>query len=59
MCAAVAMVLTVAGLPVSDSDDPANPRTELAPSATLRVIKVDDTTAIEAARFVKPAAAPR
>ena len=39
--------------------NPANPRTELAPSATLRVTKVNDTTAIDAAKFVKPAAAPR
>ena len=39
--------------------NPANPRTELAPSATLRVAKVDDTTAIDAAKFVKPVAAPR
>ena len=39
--------------------NPANPRTELAPSATLRVDKVDDTTAIDVAKFVKPVAAPR
>jgi hypothetical protein len=39
--------------------NPANPRTELAPTATLRVTRVDDTTAIDASKFVKPVAAPR
>jgi len=34
---------------------PANPRTELAPTATLRVIKVEDNTAIDNAKFAKPA----
>ncbi len=34
---------------------PANARTELAPDATLRVIKVEDNTAIDDAKFVKPA----
>jgi len=41
---------------------PANPRTELAPNATLRVTKVEENKPIEDARFVKPvarAAAPR
>jgi len=37
--------------------NPANPRTELAPSATLRVTKVEDNAAIDAARFARPAAA--
>ena len=37
----------------------ANPRTELAPSATLRITKVDDTTDIDASKFAKPAASPR
>jgi len=36
--------------------NPANPRTELAPIATLRVIKVEDNTAIDNAKFAKPAA---
>ena len=36
--------------------NPANPRTELAPNATLRVTKVEDNKPIEDARFVKPAA---
>ena len=35
--------------------NPANARTELAPEATLRVIKVEDNGAIDAAKFVKPA----
>jgi hypothetical protein len=35
--------------------NPANPRTELAPNATLRITKVEDNTAIDAAKFVKPA----
>ena len=39
--------------------NPANPRTELAPSATLRITKVDDTTVIDASKFAKPAASPR
>jgi hypothetical protein len=39
--------------------NPANPRTELAPTATLRVTKVDDTTAIDVMKFTKPAAGPR
>ena len=37
---------------------PANARTELAPDATLRVIKVEDNVAIDNARFAKPAPAP-
>ena len=36
---------------------PANARTELAPDATLRVIKVEDNVAIDNAKFAKPAAA--
>jgi photosynthetic reaction center cytochrome c subunit len=39
--------------------NPANPRTELAPSATLRITKVDDTTAIDASRFARPATPAR
>ena len=39
--------------------NPANPRTELAPSATLRITRVDDATAIDAAKFTRPAAGPR
>jgi hypothetical protein len=39
--------------------NPANPRTELAPSATLRITKVDDNVPIEAAKFAKPASTPR
>jgi hypothetical protein len=35
--------------------NPANPRTELAPDATLRITKVEDNTAIDNAKFVKPA----
>jgi hypothetical protein len=35
--------------------NPANPRTELAPNATLRITKVEDNTAIDSAKFVKPA----
>jgi hypothetical protein len=35
---------------------PANPRTELAPEATLRVTKVEDNKPVEAAKFAKPAA---
>jgi len=35
---------------------PSNPRTELAPEATLRVTKVEDNKAIEDAKFAKPAA---
>jgi outer membrane lipoprotein-sorting protein len=35
--------------------NPANPRTELAPTATLRITKVEDNTAIDDAKFVKPA----
>jgi hypothetical protein len=35
--------------------NPANPRTELAPDATLRITKVEDNTAIDSAKFVKPA----
>ena len=35
--------------------NPANARTELAPDATLRVIKVEDNTPIDDAKFVKPA----
>jgi hypothetical protein len=38
--------------------NPANPRTELAPNATLRVTKVEDNKPIEDARFVKPAPRP-
>jgi photosynthetic reaction center cytochrome c subunit len=38
--------------------NPANPRTELAPTATLRVTKVDDNAPIEDARFVKPEPRP-
>jgi hypothetical protein len=34
---------------------PASPRTELAPTATLRVTKVEDNAPIENARFAKPA----
>jgi photosynthetic reaction center cytochrome c subunit len=34
---------------------PSNPRTELAPEATLRVTKVEDNKAIEDAKFAKPA----
>jgi hypothetical protein len=37
--------------------NPANPRTELAPNATLRVTKVEDNVAIDNAKFAKPAAA--
>jgi hypothetical protein len=33
---------------------PSNPRTELAPDATLRVMKVEDNKPIEAAKFAKP-----
>jgi hypothetical protein len=36
--------------------NPANPRTELAPSATLRVTKVDDNVAIDTSKFARPAA---
>ncbi len=36
--------------------NPANPRTELAPNATLRVSKVEDNVAIDNAKFAKPAA---
>lgn len=36
--------------------NPANPRTELAPSATLRVSKVEDNVAVEDSKFIKPAA---
>ena len=35
--------------------NPANARTELAPEATLRVIKVEDNAPIDNAKFVKPA----
>jgi hypothetical protein len=35
--------------------NPANARTELAPNATLRITKVEDNTAIDNAKFVKPA----
>jgi len=35
--------------------NPANARTELAPEATLRVINVEDNTAIDDAKFAKPA----
>ncbi len=35
--------------------NPANPRTELAPNATLRITKVEDNTAIDNAKFAKPA----
>jgi hypothetical protein len=35
--------------------NPANPRTELAPNATLRITKVEDNAAIDGAKFVKPA----
>ena len=35
---------------------PSNPRTELAPEATLRVTKVEDNKAIEDTKFAKPAA---
>ena len=38
---------------------PANARTELAPDATLRVIKVEDNVAIDNARFARPAPAAR
>src|SRR5947207_8861896 len=38
--------------------NPSNPRTELAPSATLRVTKVQDNAPIEDSKFVKPAARP-
>ena len=34
--------------------NPANARTELAPEATLRVIKVEDNVAIDSAKFAKP-----
>jgi photosynthetic reaction center cytochrome c subunit len=34
---------------------PANARTELAPEATLRVIKVEDNVTIDSAKFAKPA----
>ena len=36
--------------------NPANPRTELAPAATLRVSKVEDNVVIEDSKFTKPAA---
>jgi photosynthetic reaction center cytochrome c subunit len=39
--------------------NPANPRTELAPSATLRITRVEDNAAIEASRFTKPVAGAR
>ena len=39
--------------------NPANARTELAPSATLRVTKVEDNVSIDATKFTRPAAAPR
>jgi hypothetical protein len=39
--------------------NPANPRTELAQSATLRITKVDDTTARDASRFARPATPAR
>ena len=35
--------------------DPANPRTELAPGCDARITKVEDNTAIDSAKFVKPA----
>jgi hypothetical protein len=35
--------------------NPASARTELAPEATLRVIKVEDNVPIDSAKFVKPA----
>jgi hypothetical protein len=35
--------------------NPANPRTELAPSATLRITKVEDNGPIDGAKFAKPA----
>jgi hypothetical protein len=41
---------------------PSNPRTELAPEATLRVSKIEDNKAIEDSKFAKPASrvpAPR
>jgi len=38
--------------------NPATPRTELAPNATLRVTKVQDNAPIEDSRFAKPAARP-
>jgi hypothetical protein len=34
--------------------NPANARTELAPEATLRVIKVEDNVAIDSAKFARP-----
>ena len=39
--------------------NPANPRTELAPSAILRITKVDDTTVVDASKFAKPTASSR
>jgi hypothetical protein len=39
--------------------NPANPRTELAPSATVRITEVDDTTAMDASRFARPATPAR
>ena len=36
--------------------NPSNPRTELAPTATLRVSKVEDNVVIEDSKFTKPAA---
>ena len=38
--------------------NPANPRTELAPNATLRVTKVEDNAPIEDSRFAKPEPRP-
>ena len=38
--------------------NPATPRTELAPNATLRVTKVQDNASIEDSRFAKPAPRP-
>jgi hypothetical protein len=43
-------------LPFLIQMNPANPRTELAPSATLRVSKVEDNGPIETSKFTKPAA---
>ena len=38
--------------------NPANPRTELAPNATLRVTKVEDNATIDASKFTRPEPRP-
>ena len=45
--------------PFLNQMNPANPRTELAPSAILRHTKVDDTTVVNASKFAKPTASSR